>query len=195
MCLAIYEPAGKLTSDEALEAGWNANSDGGGYAFLHDGTVMVRKGYSKWKEFRAALAADRGVAKGSPFIIHFRIRSAGDKGMDNTHPFLTPHGAMIHNGTISGLADHNIGKSDTALFAEKYGDKLTLAALREHKEQWDEAMGYNKLVFLFRDGQHHIINEGSGHWDNGVWYSNLTFRPIRRTYNTGHYPHLLGGDD
>jgi hypothetical protein len=38
-------------------------------------------------------------------------------------------------------------------------------------------IGYSKLVFLDRHGNHKIMNEHKGTWDDGVWYSNDSYKP------------------
>jgi hypothetical protein len=38
-------------------------------------------------------------------------------------------------------------------------------------------IGYSKLVFLDRHGNHKIMNESKGIWDDGVWYSNDSYQP------------------
>ena len=34
----------------------------------------------------------------------------------------------------------------------------------------------NKFVFLDNSGEFHILNEGAGIWDEGVWYSNMSYK-------------------
>ena len=34
----------------------------------------------------------------------------------------------------------------------------------------------NKFVFLDITGQFHILNERAGRWDNGIWYSNDSYK-------------------
>ena len=41
----------------------------------------------------------------------------------------------------------------------------------------ENRIGYSKLVFLDRHGNHKIMNESKGVWDDGVWYSNTSYKP------------------
>lgn len=178
MCLAIYKPAGSTIAESHLQGGWQSNPGGAGFAYLKKGKVEVVKGLMKYQEFLAAYNEAVKKNKKSQFLVHFRIPSMGDHSPSNTHPFRFKHGALIHNGTMYGTgAVHGAGKSDTAYFAEKYGDKLTFANVEEHKKEINEALGYNKVAILYDDGRHQLLNEEDGLWLNNVWYSNKFFLP------------------
>ena len=179
MCLAIFKPAKVSIPVEHLRDGWIANPDGGGYAFIHKGKMVTKKGFTKLQEFLKSIEEDFKKHKGSPFVIHFRIRSAGDKSTENMHPFPIAGGVVIHNGTIQGTgAKYADGPSDTKLFAEKFKDNLTFKFTSEHKRELCEALGsWNKLVFLYETGNVVIVNEDKGVWRDDVWYSNYTFSP------------------
>ncbi|NDB59608.1 hypothetical protein EB001_14345, partial [bacterium] len=41
----------------------------------------------------------------------------------------------------------------------------------------ESRIGYSKLVFLDRHGNHKIMNESKGTWDDGVWFSNTSYKP------------------
>lgn len=179
MCLAIYKPPSVVIPEEHLRAGWIANCDGGGFAFIQDDNVEIRKGFMTLKDFMAAykLAADSYPS--SPFLIHFRIRSMGARDQHNTHPYRLPDGgAIIHNGTLTGTgAEWDKGDSDTQLFVRQYGESLTFDIVNELKDDLEAALDYNKLAMLWPDGRHIILNEQVGQWEGGAWYSNGTFKP------------------
>jgi hypothetical protein len=179
MCIAIFKPAGKEMKVEHLHQSWIGNSDGAGFAFIKDGEVVISKGYMTYKEFESAYLEAEFMFPDSPFLIHFRIRSMGERDAENTHPFKLPDGgALIHNGTISGTgAQYLVGKSDTALFVEKYGKALTYDIVEKEKLYIETSIDYNKLVILYPDGRHHILNKEYGVEHNGIWYSNDTFMP------------------
>ncbi len=182
MCLAIAKPAGVVIPEHTLHAGWVANSDGGGYAFVREGVVEIRKGFGKWKDFIESYNASFEDNKDSPFAIHFRIRSTGSKELTNTHPFRFKHGCMIHNGTISGTqADNFEGSTDTQKFIERFGNHFSYDFVAKHKKDLDSAVGYNKLVFLYPDKRYVIINESNGVTHNGAWYSNHSFKKRNTT--------------
>ena len=176
MCLAIFKPPGLEVIEARLKGGWQSNPGGAGFGYIKGKKVHYEKGFMKLQDFLTAYYAAAKKYKKSPFIIHFRIPSMGHSGSENTHPFPFAHGALIHNGTIYGTgAAHGTGPSDTAKFTERYGPKLTFENVQANKRQIDLALGYNKVVILYNDGRHQILNEGEGAWMDGVWYSNRYF--------------------
>ena len=189
MCIAIFLPPKLIIPDDHLHQSWIANSDGAGFAYAANGKVMVQKGFMLYKEFLAAFSASRDKHKLSPFIIHFRIRSQGDRSEDNTHPFNIPGGALIHNGTIDGTGSEYLkGPSDTKLFSEKFGASLTFPIVSGNKKEFEEALDYNKVVMLYDDGKHVILNEGKGYWVDDVWYSNRSFQNYAKKPTTPNNP-------
>jgi predicted glutamine amidotransferase len=171
----------KLDKDEAHES-YKANRNGGGFAFVDgNGEVVADKGYFDfdkfWQSYSDAFAK---FGDTSPFLIHFRIATAGKICSANCHPFVMGEGkaALIHNGMLwSGdLADT---LSDTAKFAQEteglLGDvsRMTPAMV---KEVGSIVGATNKIVMLYSDKTFKIINENgySAHWnkDKTIWYSN-----------------------
>lgn len=173
MCLAIFKPPGKDLTEAQLKSGWMGNPGGAGFCHIKNGRVVIEKGFMKLQDFLAAYNAAAKKNKKSPFLVHFRIPSMGHNLSTNTHPFEFTHGALIHNGTITGTgATHGTGPSDTAKFVERYGDKLTFANVEKLNREIGRALGYNKIAILYHDGTHQIINESEGAWIGGVWFSN-----------------------
>lgn len=180
MCLAIVKPAGRVLSKDILTQGWISNPDGGGFAWHENGKICHVKGLMLLKTFIKEYEEAQAAHKNSNFLVHFRIRSMGDRTSNNTHPHILKSGAaLIHNGTIDGTeAQYDKGKSDTVFFAEKYGDKLTYDNVIKYKTGLEGAIGsWNKLAFLYPDGKYLILNEKQGIWDNDIWYSNHSFKP------------------
>lgn len=181
MCLAIYKPPSAVIPEEHLTAGWQGNNDGAGFAYIKKGKVVIEKGFLKLQEFLTAYKKASEKYPDSPFLIHFRIASMGEKGAENTHPWAFKGGALIHNGTISGTgATWNKGLSDTGLFTKKLDGVITHAMLADNAAKWDAALGSNKVCFLFDDGKFHIINMTLGQWNEGVWYSNGSYKTYQR---------------
>lgn len=178
MCLAIFKPADVAVPLESLRNGWIGNSDGAGYAFAYKGKIIQRKGFTSLKDFLGEYEEDAKKYLKGPGVVHFRIRSMGDKSTSNMHPFpiLDGEGVMIHNGNLSGTgALYGVGDSDTKKFAEAFNKDLTFDFCETNKVGLGNAVGWDKLVFLWKDGRHVIINEEKGYWEGGVWYSNKTY--------------------
>lgn len=187
MCLAILCPSKTIIAEDKLFRGFTSNPDGAGFAYVDNGEVVISKGYMNFPPFYKAYKSAREKYPDSPFLIHFRIRTQGARDESNTHPFPIRDGAVIHNGSISGtVATAQIGPSDTACFATKFKESLTFDVLNKHKAEFETALGsYNKLVFLFKDGKHVILNEKAGGWMNEeggeAWFSNTYFNHTRKS--------------
>jgi predicted glutamine amidotransferase len=190
MCLAIVKPAKATIPEAHLHAGWLANSNGAGFAYVDKGEVVIKNKFMKYKEFLEAYSEAAQSHKKSTFLVHFRITSQGDSSADNTHPFPIRDGALIHNGTIYGTgASYNKGPSDTNLFARRYFNVLTYEFVSKHRKDLEELLDYNKIAILYKDNTYQILNMGKGEWKDDVWYSNPTYKPSARRTNviTGGY--------
>lgn len=185
MCIAIVCPIGTTVSNEKLYRGWTINNDGGGFAYVDENDrIVIKKGFNKYGEFHAALTeAMSAYGSTSPFLIHMRIRSQGDKGMENTHPFLItpeegPEGALIHNGTMFSPTGEWVGtaedkKSDTRVFAEILSSVLCYDDVLAGKALLGKAIGHSRMAFLYANREYVILSETSqDRWEDGVWYSN-----------------------
>ena len=178
MCIAIYKPEGKVIPYETLKRCFTANPDGAGYMFHKNGKLHVFKGYFTMDEFWKAYKRDQK----KECVIHFRIKTHGLINEENCHPYrVNDDLAFVHNGVISGYSDLN--KSDTWLFNEdiiqpfvrRWGN---LEIFEDPiKKLIESRIGYSKLIFMDNQGNSKIFNEDKGHWDDGVWYSNTSYKP------------------
>ena len=192
MCIAIMKSANKKISKSTLRRCYDANPDGAGFMYAEDKQLVVNKGYFTFKEFYKEYKphGDKQV------LIHFRIKTHGPIDKDNCHPFLVNSGlGIIHNGIITGYGSSI--KSDTIEFTESILQKIV--AKHGNNSLFDDPMvelienviGYSKLVFLDRHGNYTIMNEKKGNWNDGVWYSNMSWKkpePVKHT-NYLSYPY------
>lgn len=177
MCIAIYKPADKSISKESLAQCFRANPDGAGFMYNSSRKLHVLKGFFTFAEFWEAY---------EPFqeeqcVIHFRIKTHGSIGIDNCHPFnITSNIGFVHNGIIPGYGIKEM--SDTYHFNERvlkhlvntYGRRTIFDEIMQ--DLFEEAIGWSKLIFLDNLGNVKITNEQRGDWDNGVWYSNASYK-------------------
>jgi len=161
-------------SRKALLNGFDANSDGAGFAVAVGGKVAVFKGYFSFEEFWDAWQPFADEAA----VIHFRYATHGTIGKRNCHPFALHGRAVVHNGILNIASTEK--SSDTAEFCRLVlgpmlaGVSASSPALRFLIE---ETIGAgNKIAVLEPDGSAVIYNEGKGIWDGGVWYSNSGYR-------------------
>ena len=220
MCIAIVKPMGvDVPDDKILETCFRNNNDGAGFAFNHNGRVVIKKGFMKFNDFIDAFNTynhrynfkERGV------LIHFRIATHGGVNQGMTHPFpiQSDNGALqkieyisdyavIHNGTISltgSTARKETNMSDTAVFIRDY-----LYDIARNKDWFDcsanidliEKLIDSKMAILNKDGR--FITTSGFTEDNGILYSNTSyqdnyFRYKRTNYSNSLLPDFYDYDD
>lgn len=178
MCIAIYKPEGKVISLATLKECYTSNPDGAGFMYAENKKLHIEKGFFSFQSFYDAFKKHESKQA----VIHFRIKTHGKIDTANCHPFAVNNSVgFVHNGVISGYGDADF--SDTVRFNEailrplvsKWGN---LALFQDPIIELIEGrIGYSKLVFLDRHGNHKIMNEHKGQWDDGVWYSNDSYKP------------------
>lgn len=185
MCIAIVKPAGKWVTKATLQECFRRNPDGAGFAW-HDGErVQFMKGFFKFEEFWAEYKEI--VKEETLALIHFRIATKGAKDIDNCHPFALEHGVLMHNGPCINYSKCSGDKdrSDTRQFAEDFVYSLTSTQFAAIKPMIESFIGSEKIVALFDNTDIVICNEQQGWWDDGVWYSNQSYKPYTSTVTHG----------
>ena len=201
MCLALYKPAKAKLNQDDMRTAFKANPDGAGFAYYDPSLkrVVIQRGYFTFNDLWADLTPI--MDDNCPLILHYRWATHGDINVENCHPFQLTDGALIHNGIISGMGTSKyksaskyytppVGKtcadmecsddrSDTREFVEDYLADMGVSELRAAKKLIEHTIGYSKLVTIHNDGSVIIFNESSGHWRNGVWYSNDSYKPYK----------------
>lgn len=188
MCVIAAKPKGIIITDEILRTCFESNSDGAGFVVKpKKGDLIVRKGFFNFAEFLDAYKPYEKMAA----VIHFRIRTHGQKDAAMCHPFeVTPDLWMAHNGIIDIDTTDDPTKSDTWHFVDKVlKPEVEASEGREHPLQRSafrymlaSTIGHSKLAFLDATGRITIINKSLGQEDNGVWYSNGSFRKFGRQF-------------
>lgn len=178
MCIAILKNEGLKLSKETLAQCFKANSDGAGFLYKEDGRLKISKGFFKFDNFYKSYLKHED----KQMLIHFRIKTHGAVAAENCHPFFVNKDiGFIHNGIISQHSG-NTGVSDTRDFntnilkplVAKHG--TTIMFEPAIKRMIEDYIGYSKLVFLDVNGNWSIFNENKGVWDEGIWYSNTTYK-------------------
>ena len=187
MCIAIMKSENKKISKATLQRCYESNPDGAGFMFAANKELTVKKGYFTFKEFYKEYKPHEN----KQVLLHFRIKTHGPIDKNNCHPFLVNSGlGFIHNGIISGYGDNK--QSDTIDFNKSILQKIV--SKHGNMGLFDDPMvelienviGYSKLVFLDRHGNYRIMNEDKGHWNNGVWYSNNSYKKPEPVTYTGY---------
>ena len=178
MCIAIYKPKDKVLSLATLKECYTSNPDGAGFMYAENKKLHIEKGFFSFQSFYDAFKKHETKQA----VIHFRIKTHGKIDTTNCHPFAVNNAiGFVHNGIISGFGDAN--HSDTIGFNQSILQPLVskwgnLALFQDPIIDLIEGrIGYSKLVFLDRHGNHKIMNEHKGEWDDGIWYSNNSYKP------------------
>jgi len=190
MCLAIYQPVGKEVPEKHLKTGFDNHSDGCGIAWADGGKLHIKKGVGmKFDEFYEFYKS----VKQYPCLIHFRKSTSGKIDEANCHPFLFADDkyAAIHNGVIN-IKCNDKDFSDTYHFIKLVLDPL----IRKYNIPINDgslnyllctSIGSDKLAVMDGNGKTYIFNEEKGNWEDGVWYSNTSFRWSYGTTTTTYY--------
>lgn len=183
MCLlCVFEPGSSPTRQE-LENSAASNPHGFGYAFLMDDRIITGRGMD------ANDVIDRfmRLRDGHPNVwamFHARYATHGTTNKSNCHPFRVdgdPNIVLAHNGILPIDVPKHENRSDTRIFADDH--------LPNYLEWLDDPQGFelleswasgNKIAVFSLDkrleNNVYIINENLGHWDNGRWWSNTSYK-------------------
>ena len=191
MCIIVYKPANTDMPDVSVfERCFEANSDGAGFMFRHDGRIEIRKGFLTFESLIAALEDEPLVSdwKSTEVGIHFRFATHGAKDVANCHPFpvstntgtlrashVRARAALMHNGIIPEFSSTKSVASDTRLFVK------VLADMRNIDENAQFLLtGRGKFLLMT---VHKTILVGHFEEEAGVKYSNDGYRePITYVY-------------
>lgn len=189
MCMAILIPKGKeAPSQECLSHCWDSNPHGGGFMYATNGKIRIFK-YKKKEDFLNGFNRHfPQFGAVSPFVLHMRFATHGDKTETNTHPIRVNRNlAFVHNGIISKTTSVSKDPKD----CKDYSDTVRFSTLilRKMPTAWisldvvqmllEHYVGTSRLIFLTSEGNTFILNEDGGTWDKDVWYSNSGYTPFK----------------
>lgn len=184
MCIAIFKPKGKIVPMDYLRTAFENNSDGAGF-LAHDEQLIARKGFFSFQDFWDAYSA----YEKDTCVLHFRIRTSGLRDEKNCHPFLVNENlGFVHNGVIqinrpkeefsdtwyfNILIQHFVHSVPSAWSKDKFKSLFYRLSDKRFK---GVSLGSSKFIFLDSQGSHAIFNERAGMWENGIWYSNASYK-------------------
>lgn len=189
MCIAIYLPAKKEIKKDVLETCNEANPHGFGYAYFDNNNKLrihktVKNVTRQIKDFLKI----RKTNIDKPFILHFRIATHGRIIPKCCHPFrVNDNLVFCHNGILGsaytgGLDMHKSEISDSIRFGSEMLAKLPPDFMNNEKikELLADYIGPgNKMILLNKNGTHWILNENKGIWENGIWFSNGSYKKVK----------------
>jgi glutamine amidotransferase len=184
MCIIIANPPDEVIKTKDLEQAAEENPDGYGIAFVKDSKIIIYK-TMKAREFIESYQTLKQDNIQSPFLLHARIGTQGQKNLENCHPFQVNESLVFcHNGIISKYSSKEFrdtcpNQNDTMIFNDiilknLQPDFYLNPALQSLIEDY---IGWSKLAFLDNTGKIKIFNEHRGHKDMaGNWYSNDSYQ-------------------
>jgi hypothetical protein len=194
MCIAILKKPSAKADWDAYQKGYDSNKDSWGFAVAYKGNLIVRRGTKGFDQFAEAFAP---YASGYTCAIHFRIATSGKVDYKNAHPFKVAGDlAVIHNGMIDIKLDVNKNFSDTWHWVQCVGKpayKRDPLFWRRPDVKYTNQLAHRSSKFVFLDayGSYAIWNESSGHWSDGHWWSNSSYK--RTVYTTEWGPRSTFG--
>jgi glutamine amidotransferase len=183
---------------EAIKKGACANPDGHGWAVASaEYGLVIGKSMDPEVALAEVVVERERQGLNSFAMVHSRIGTHGTKDITNVHPFYVPDPRgddddktiMAHNGIMPSLWYPSKGdpRSDTRVFADRtaawYLTERGIPSRRGGRMLGEMIGRGNKLVFISvrQPGrpQVRIVNASSGVWDDGVWYSNESYKRAR----------------
>jgi predicted glutamine amidotransferase len=185
MCLlTVFTPDAEFDTLRMSTAADN-NPDGFGFAMLLDGHIARFRSMS-YNETADEFQRLRGLYPDTWAMFHHRFSTGGGETVENCHPFSWAHDERVaigHNGILPIQPGRR--KSDTRIWAENHLGNLHPTVL--DSENWfgktETWLGSSKAVVLSAHPDNvyglYILNEHFGHWEDGVWWSNDSYRSYR----------------
>lgn len=203
MCIIIAkDKKANVPSMDIIKTCFEHNSDGAGLMYVDKGQVVIDKGFMSFRELEKRLEVlykKFNNFKNKALVIHCRIGTSGTNTRENTHPYCISTNykdlhrtkifcdlGMVHNGVITEYTpvDNKHNTNDTQEFIMKY-----IAPLYEHYRDFYKNeyimsgladITGSRLVFL--DTNDELYYVGDFVEDNGIKYSNTSYKAYKFTY-------------
>lgn len=159
------------------------NPDGFGYAFHCGDRIITGRGMDAEEVVDRFLRIRQGLPN-TWAMFHARYTTHGKTNKSNCHPFRvggSEDTVIGHNGIIPITVPKGDDRSDTRLFADEWLPEL-LELLDDEKgfRELEQLIGASKVAVFTVDprleNQVYILGERLGHWNNGIWWSNDTYK-------------------
>ena len=209
MCI-IAICSSRFLTDNELENCFMSNHDGVGMAWAENGKVSVRKGFMTLEEANLAYAKFQlEHPEFIPHVLHFRIATSGGASPEMTHPYKMTTGSelslsedtdksvLFHNGVIpnwnTSLVNLVTSKQIPKMPKGPMNDTRMAAIMASLPDIGDEILEVlsGKFVKVQPDGT--IIRWGKFEFDNGVYFSNTSYKWKVYRYQNGCNIHGCDG--
>lgn len=203
MCLLVVCNPNSTPSKDDLKMGACSNPHGFGFAIDTGSGIISERSMSAKKSIARFLELREQYPNGYA-MWHARYATHGVKNELNCHPFRVDSGEydtyLAHNGVLDIHIPKGDKRSDTRIMAEELLPRLGGVSALDDDYVYDMISAWasgSKVAVMTNDpsAQYkiYIINESLGSWDdNGIWWSNSSYKPIVSTPRTESYSHTYG---
>lgn len=187
MCILVYKPAGvKLPAKNLIKNCYDNNPDGCGMMWVEGGEVKIDKGLYDFETFYSKLLEHEA----GNLVFHCRIKTHGAISVSNCHPFkITDEFSLAHNGILNVSCYQ--GLTDSESFGIDYMSHLSKEDLYNPKIQkiLNEivASSSSKVAVMTNDDNVLLLNANGFIEDNGVFFSNNTYKYCYSYYSMQDY--------
>lgn len=202
MCLLVVCNPNSTPSKDDLKMGACKNPHGFGFAIDTGEGIISERSMSAKKSIRRFLELREQYPNGYA-MWHARYATHGVKNELNCHPFkvVGEHDTYLaHNGVLDIHIPKNDKRSDTRIMAEELLPRLGGVSALDDDYVYDMISSWangNKIAVMTNDpsAQYkiYVINEHLGSWDdNGIWWSNTSYKSSISTPRTTTYNYTYG---
>lgn len=197
MCIIAIKPKNKeIQNKETLETCFNRNHDGAGYMFVHNGQVVIKKGYMNFDAYYKDLMNDYNKynLKDKNIVMHFRIGTSGQSKTGCTHPFAISNKynelektrnktniGVCHNGIVSMFNSRLAKYSDTEIYIATV--LAPIIKLQINAYTFNDIQTMIKVTtsskWAFLDKFDKIYTVGDFEENDGYLYSNSTYKAYK----------------
>ena len=205
MCLLVVCNPNSTPSKDDLKMGACSNPHGFGFAIDTGDGIISERSMSAKKSIARFLELREQYPNGYA-MWHARYATHGVKNELNCHPFKVKGEEydtyLAHNGVLDIHIPKGDKRSDTRIMAEELLPQLGGVSALDNDYVYDMISAWSrgsKIAVMTNDpnAQYkiYIINENAGSWDdNGIWWSNTSYKPVISTPRTESYTYTYGDE-
>jgi len=205
MCLLVVYNPNSTPSKDDLKLGACKNPHGFGFAIDTGDGIISERSMSAKKSIARFLELREQYPNGYA-MWHARYATHGVKNELNCHPFKVKGEEydtyLAHNGVLDIHIPKGDKRSDTRIMAEELLPQLGGVSALDNDYVYDMISAWSrgsKIAVMTNDpsAQYkiYIINENAGSWDdNGIWWSNTSYKPVVSTPRTESYTYTYGDE-
>jgi len=175
---------GEIPNRDYLYNASENNPHGYGFAVNHGDRIVTGRSM-KYERLIERFIDEMGNSNKPVGMFHARYTTHGSTTLENNHPFRVDgrHDIVLgHNGMLPITPRAGDDRSDTRIFAEDILGSIGVEELddKDTFRRLERFTAGSKVAILstapeLRDPVY-ILNEDDGHWTDGIWWSNSTYK-------------------